>query len=130
MKKEIIDVPGLSAGVTRTGAPVSVLVKAGDLLFCSGLPPMDVETGQLVKGDVAVQTRAVLDSLRHVLQTAGSSLDKVVKSTIHITNAAYFGTVNDIYRPFFPDEPPAWTFVAMASWPLEFDIEIECVAVA
>jgi len=130
MKKEIIRVPGLTDAVAKTGAPLSILVKAGDFLYCSGLPPLDPKTGELVKGDIQTQTRVVLDALKYALEHAGSSLDKVVKTTIFITNAAYFKTVNDIYRTYFPSDPPARTFVAMASWPLEFDIEIECVALA
>ena len=130
MKKEIIRVPGLTDAVARTGAPLSILVKAGDMLYCSGLPPLDPKSGELIKGDVATQTRAVLEAMKYALEYAGSSLDKVVKTTIFITNAAYFKTVNEIYRGYFPSDPPARTFVAMASWPLEFDIEIECVAIA
>ncbi|MFA6265980.1 MAG: RidA family protein [Pseudolabrys sp.] len=130
MKKEIIRVPGLTDAVAKTGAPLSILVKAGDFLYCSGLPPLDPKTGELVTGDIQTQTRAVLDALKYALEHAGSSLDNVVKTTIFITNAAYFKTVNDIYRTYFPNDPPARTFVAVASWPLEFDIEIECVALA
>ena len=130
MKKEIVRVPGLTDAVAKTGAPLSILIKAGDFLFCSGLPPLDPKTGELIKGDVATQTRACLEALKYALECAGSSLDKVVKTTIFITNAAYFKTVNEIYRSYFPNDPPARSFVAMASWPLEFDIEIECVALA
>lgn len=130
IKKEIVPVPGLTEAVGKTGAPLSILVKAGDFLYCSGLPPLDPKTGELVKGDVATQTRAVLDALKYALEHAGSSLANVVKTTVFITNAAYFKTVNEIYRGYFPHDPPARTFVAMASWPLEFDIEIECVALA
>jgi 2-iminobutanoate/2-iminopropanoate deaminase len=128
--KEVIRVPGLTEAVDRTGAPLSILVRAGDFLFCSGLPPLDPKTGELIRGDIATQTRAVLDALKHALEAAGSSLDKVVKTTIFITNAAYFNTVNEIYRTYFPVDPPARSFVAMSSWPLEFDIEIECVALS
>jgi 2-iminobutanoate/2-iminopropanoate deaminase len=130
MEKEIVRVPGLTDAVAKTGAPLSILVKAGDMLYCSGLPPLDPKTGELIKGDVATQTRAVLEAMKYALEHAGSSLDRVVKTTIFITNAAYFKTVNDIYRAYFPNDPPARSFVAMASWPLEFDIEIECVALA
>lgn len=130
MKKEIVRVPGLTDAVAKTGAPLSILVKAGDMLYCSGLPPMNPKTGELVKGDIPTQTRAVLDAMKYALEHAGSSMDKVVKTTVFITNAAYFKTVNEIYREYFPNDPPARTFVPMASWPLEFDIEIECVAIA
>jgi enamine deaminase RidA (YjgF/YER057c/UK114 family) len=63
---------------------------------------------------------------------AGSSLDKVVKVTITITiaNAAWFSTVNQVSARYFPHDPPARTFVAVGSWPLEFDIEVECIAAA
>ena len=76
------------------------------------------------------QTTATLEALKHALESAGSSLDKVVKTTVYISNAAYFPTVNRIYARYFPDQPPARTFVAVGSWPLEFDIEIECIALA
>ena len=130
MQKTIIPVPVLSDRISRMGVPLSPLVKAGDFLFCSGMPPLDAKTGELIKGDISTQTRAVLEAIKYALESAGSSMDKVVKVTIFITNAAYFKTVNDIYRGYFAKDPPARTFVAMASWPLEFDIEIECVALA
>src|SRR5262245_55325917 len=130
MRKQVVNVPGLTEAVGRAGAPLSILVRAGDFLFCSGLPPLDPKTGDLIRGDIQTQTRAVLEALKFALENAGSSLDKVVKTTVFITNAAYFKTVNDIYRTYFPHDPPARSFVAMASWPLEFDIEIECVALA
>jgi reactive intermediate/imine deaminase len=84
--------------------------------------------GKLVRGDIAVQTELVLENIKRAVESAGSSLDKVVKTNVYITNAAYFRVVNEIYARFFPHEPPARTFVAMASWPMEFDIEIECIA--
>jgi reactive intermediate/imine deaminase len=129
-EKTVIPVQGLSEAVAKTGAPLSILVKADNFLFCSGLPPLDPETGTIVRGDIAVQTRAVLDAMRYALEKAGSSMEKVVKTTVFITNAAYFNVVNDIYREYFPQSPPARSFVAIASWPLEFDIEIECMALA
>ena len=74
------------------------------------------------------QTTAALEALKHALKSAGSSLDKVVKTTVYVSNAAYFPTVSRIYARYFPDKPPTRTFVAVGSWPLEFDIEIECIA--
>src|SRR5688572_24594449 len=103
MKKEIVRVPGLTDAVARTGAPLSILVKAGEFLYCSGLPPLDPKSGELIKGDIQTQTRAVLEALKYALEHAGSSLDRVVKTTIFITNAAYFKTVNEIYRTYFPN---------------------------
>ena len=65
-----------------------------------------------------------------VLEASGSSLDKVVKTTVFSANAAYFGLINEIYREYFPKEFPARTFVTVGSWPSQFDIEIECIAIA
>ena len=69
-------------------------------------------------------------ALKHALEAAGSSLDKLVKTTIYCSNAGFFPTVNRVYAKYFSNKPPARTFVAVGSWPLEFDIEIECIAVA
>ena len=65
-----------------------------------------------------------------VLEASGSSLDKVVKTTVFCVNAAHFRAVNDIYRQYFPNDPPARSVVTVGSWPAAFDIEIECVAIA
>ena len=83
-----------------------------------------------LKGDIRVQTEAVMRNLKLCLEAAGSGLDKVVKCNVYVTNIAYYDTVNEIYGRYFPNEPPARTFAAVASWPWEFDIEIECVALA
>jgi 2-iminobutanoate/2-iminopropanoate deaminase len=126
-EKQIIPIPGLTGVVD---VPLSWVVKADNFIFLSGVPPFDYKTGKLVHGDIDLQTRTVLDSMKFALETAGSSLDKVVKTTIYITNSAYFQRVNKIYREYFPKDFPARTFVAMSSWPLEFDIEIEATALA
>jgi 2-iminobutanoate/2-iminopropanoate deaminase len=130
MDKEIVEVPVISEVVRRLGVPLSPVVKAGGFVFVSGLPGMDLETGAVVAGDIEAQTEASLRAVRHALEAAGSSLDKVVKVTIYASNAAWFAKINRIYARHFPHRPPARTFVAVGSWPLEFDIEIECVALA
>jgi 2-iminobutanoate/2-iminopropanoate deaminase len=110
--------------------PLSPAVKANGFVFVSGLPPLDRKTGEVVKGDISVQTELSLENVKAVLEASGSSLEKVVKATIYIANAAYYPTVNAIYARYFPHDPPARTFVAVASWPWEFDIEIDCIALA
>ena len=102
----------------------------GDFLFVSGLPPLDLESGKMLHGDIEVQTEQVIKNVAYALDCAGSSLEKVVKTNVFVTNAAYFNVINGIYRRYFPHDPPARTFVAMSSWPMEFDIEIECAALA
>src|SRR5688572_10147265 len=118
MKKQVIEVPGYKDRVDASGhkiAPISKVVRAGDFIFVAGLPPHDPATGELVQGDIRVQTRRVLDNL--------------VRTTVYCTNAAWFNTFNEIYREYFKDDPPARTFVTVGSWPHPFDIEVDCVAV-
>jgi reactive intermediate/imine deaminase len=130
MEKEIIDVPVISAAIRQLGVPLSPVTRGNGLVFVSGLPPLDLKTGELIRGDIEAQTAASLDAVKHALEAAGSSMEKVLKATVFIANAAYFPSVNKVYARYFPNQPPARTFVAVGSWPLEFDIEIECVALA
>jgi 2-iminobutanoate/2-iminopropanoate deaminase len=130
MDKEIIEIPVLSEVLRKLGIPLSPVVRANGFVFVSGLPPFDPVTGQLVKGDIEAQTETVLRALKHALESAGSSLEKVVKTTAFVSNAGCFPTFNRVYARHFPDRHPARTFVAVGSWPLEFDIEIECIALA
>ena len=130
MAKEIVRLSPISEALERNKVPLSPAVKANGFVFVSGLPPFDRTTGALVKGDIGAQTEASLENVKAALEAAGSSLDKVVKVTIYIANAVWFPTVNAIYARYFPHDPPARTFVAVGSWPLEFDIEIDCIALA
>jgi 2-iminobutanoate/2-iminopropanoate deaminase len=130
MKKEIIEVPVLSAAVRALGVPLSLVTKAAGLVFVSGAPPLDILTGRLVKGDIETQTEASLKALKHCLEAADTSLDNVVMVRIYAVNSGFYNAINRVYARHFPENPPSRTFVPVASWPMEFDIEIECVAVA
>lgn len=130
MSKEIIAVPIISEAIRKVGVPLSPVVRANGFVFVSGLPGIDLATGKIERGDMAAQTKASLEAVKHALESAGSSLEKVVKTTVYVSNAAWFGTVNEIYARYFPASPPARTFVAVGSWPMQFDIEIECIALA
>lgn len=128
MEKTTIRVGKISEAIDRGKVPLSAAVRAGDFVFVSGLPPIDQKTGELVRGDIVTQAEQVLENVKAALEAAGSSLDKVVKVTVFITNAAYFDRVNQVYARYFPHQPPARSFVTIGSWPWEFDIEIECIA--
>lgn len=130
MDKEIVEIPVLSDVMRKLAVPLSPVVRANGFVFVSGLPPLDPATGQLVKGDVETQADVVLRALKHSLESAGSSLEKVVKTTVYVSNAGCFPTFNRVYARYFHDKPPARTFVAVGSWPMEFDIEVECIALA
>jgi reactive intermediate/imine deaminase len=130
MEKETFRVPGISEAVDAAGVPLSAVVKGAGLVFVSGMPPIDTRQKRLVGGDVAKQTEICLDNVKAALEAAGSSMDKVLKVTVYASNAAYFGTINKVYARYFAEKPPARTFVTVGSWPMEFDIEIECIALA
>lgn len=130
MSKEVVEVPILSEGVRKVGVPLSMVTRANGFVFVSGTPPFNMESGGFVKGDIEVQTEASLRALQHCLESAGTSLDKVVMVRIYAANAGFYGAINRVYARFFPKDPPSRTFVPVASWPMEFDIEIECIAVA
>jgi 2-iminobutanoate/2-iminopropanoate deaminase len=130
MDKEIVEVPVLSDGVRKHGVPLSMVTKANGFVFVSGTPPFNLQDGTFVRGDIETQTEACLQALRHCLDSAGTSLDKVCMVRIYASNAGFYGAINRVYARFFPENPPSRTFVPVASWPMEFDIEIECTALA
>ena len=130
MKKEIVEVPVLSAAVRAMGVPLSLVTKGAGLVFVSGMPPLDITTGKLVRGDIEIQTEASLVALKHCLAAAGTSPDNVLMVRIYAANAGFYGAINRVYARHFPENPPARTFVPVASWPMEFDLEVECMAIA
>ncbi len=130
MSKETFHVPGVSEAVAAAGVPLSAVVKGAGLVVVSGMAPIDTEQMGFVRGDIARQTEACLDHVKACLEAAGSSLDKVLKVTVYASNSAYYGSINEVYARDFDQNPPARTFVTVASWPMEFDIEIECIALA
>ncbi|AZV20639.1 RidA family protein [Mesorhizobium sp. M7A.F.Ce.TU.012.03.2.1] len=130
MKKEIIEVPVMSDKVRALGLPCSTAVRANGFVFISATPPVDMVTGEMVRGDIEVQTEASLKALKHCLEAAGTSLENVVMVRIYAVNSGFYNAINRVYARYFSVNPPARSFVPVASWPMEFDIEIECVAVA
>jgi reactive intermediate/imine deaminase len=128
MNKVIPEVPVASEAMRKMGVPLSPVVKAGGFVYVSGMPPLDLETGAIVRGDIAAQTELSLKNVKRALESAGSSLEKVLKVHVYCANAAYYRIINEIYDRYFTSNFPARTFVPVASWPMEFDIEIDCVA--
>ncbi|HYL88223.1 MAG TPA: RidA family protein [Burkholderiales bacterium] len=129
IKKEVIDVPGVSRHLKKEGIPLNPVIRAGNFVFVSGLTPMDRRSGKIPLVTVDQQTKQVLDNMKVCLEAAGSSLDNVVKCTVYITNTAYFDEVNKVYRKYFRRDPPARVFCVVGSWPKKFDVEIDAIAI-
>jgi 2-iminobutanoate/2-iminopropanoate deaminase len=130
MRKECFTFGTFGEQIKREKIPLSPVVKANGFVFVSGVPPFDNETETFVKGDVQEQTRMCLENIKMALEAAGSSLDKVVKCTVLAVNSGSFAQINEAYAEYFETDPPARTFINVASWPLPFDVEIECIALA
>ena len=109
--------------------PYSQAIRAGSLLFCSGQIPLDPATGSLVDGDIAAQTRQVFANITAILQAAGTSLDRVVKTTVFLADMNDFGAVNAVYGRFVVDPPPARATVQVARLPRDARVEIDVIAV-
>ena len=100
----------------------------GNLVITSGQIPIDPATGNLVEGDIEVQTRQVFANLKAVLEAAGSSLDKVVKTTCFMDNMNDFAKMNEVYASFFSGDYPSRSAVEVAKLPKGALIEIEVIA--
>jgi len=110
--------------------PYSQAIKANGLIFVSGQIALDPVTNTLVTGDVALQTERVLQNLRGILSAAGSSLDRVVRSTVFLKNMNDFAAMNQVYGNYFPSAPPARSTVEVARLPKEVLVEIDVIALA
>ena len=108
--------------------PYSQAIKAGSLLFCSGQIPLDPVTGTLVDGDIGAQTRQIFSNITAILQAAGTSLDRVVKTTVFLADMNDFAAMNEVYATFFTSPAPARSTVAAAGLPKNARIEIEVIA--
>ena len=128
MTKETIRVEPLSTYLERVKAPVSVVTLHGDTIYVSGLPPFDPQSGEVVIAPIERQTELVLEQLKLCVETAGSSLEKVLKCNVYCTSADKFAAANAIYARYFPKDPPARIFVCVPEWFGRFDIEIDCIA--
>ncbi|HET7034681.1 MAG TPA: RidA family protein [Thermomicrobiaceae bacterium] len=108
--------------------PYSQAIRLGNLLFTAGQIPLDPSSGKLVEGDIEQQTERVMQNLKAILEAAGSSLDKVVKTTCFLANLDDFQRFNQVYGQYFTNQPPARSTVEVARLPAGARVEVECVA--
>jgi 2-iminobutanoate/2-iminopropanoate deaminase len=114
----------------RLASPVYPVIVANGFVYLSGLPPFDPDTGEIKPVPFEQQAERVLDQMQLCLQTAGSSLAKVVKCNVYCTpDPSHFGRFNAVYARYFPTDAPARIFLHVPSWPGPFDVEADCVAV-
>lgn len=126
MDKEIISCGNAPAAI----GPYSQAVKAGQFIFVSGQIPIDPVSGKVIGNDIQAQTKQVLENIKNILSASNSSLDKVVKTTIYLTNLSDYGIVNETYGSYFKDSFPARATVEVSKLPKDVKIEIDAVAMS
>jgi 2-iminobutanoate/2-iminopropanoate deaminase len=128
LAREIIQPKNDMLNVSRNlNLPHSPGIKAGEFIFLSGMVSVDPDTGQRSLGTVAHETRQILSNMRHMLESAGSSMERVVKINVLLYDMLEFENMNAVYRQFFPKDPPARTTCGVQlSFGLK--VEIECIA--
>lgn len=124
-KREVVTCPNAPKAI----GPYSVAIATGCLVFVSGQLGIDPATGAIVEGGIQPQTRIALTNLKSVLESAGSSLEQVVKTTVFLTDMAQFAEMNAIYAEFFTADFPARSAVQVAALPKGGIVEVEAIAV-
>jgi 2-iminobutanoate/2-iminopropanoate deaminase len=108
--------------------PYTQAIRAGSLLFVSGQVPLDPATGALVDGDIAAQTRRVLQNVGAILEAAGVSFDQVVRTTVFLTDMNDFAAMNEVYATCFTSPAPARATVQVSRLPKDARVEIDVIA--
>ncbi|MGL3108657.1 RidA family protein [Bradyrhizobium sp. BR 1432] len=128
MKREALRVEPISTFLDRWKAPTSPVTRAGNMIFVAGLPPFDPVTGEIASAPIERQSELVMEQMKLCLQTAGASLDNVMKCNVYCTSTKHFAAFNTVYARYFPLDPSARIFVCTPEWFGPFDVEIDCIA--
>ena len=108
--------------------PYSQAVKANGFLFVSGQIPLDPQTQTLIEGDIVKQTERVMENLKGIVEAAGFSLDRVVKTTVFLSDMNDFAKMNEVYGRYFATSSPARATVQVGRLPRDVKVEIELIA--
>ena len=125
MQKQIVR----TASAPKAIGPYEQAVKVGDFIYASGQIPLNPATGNLVENNITIQTRQVMENLKAVLSAAGSSLERVVKTTVFLKNISDFAAMNEVYGQYLGDVKPARSTVAVADLPRGALVEIDLIAI-
>ncbi len=117
--------------ITSNGAPAAIgpysqAIRVGDMLFTSGVIPVDPATGNIPEGSAA-QAQQAFTNLTNLIQDAGGSMENVIKTTVFIKEMDDFGAINEVYAKFFPEPFPARSCVEVARLPKDVMLEIEAI---
>ena len=123
MEKKVIIAKG---GAPPVG-PYSPGLKVGNLVFLSGQGPLDPKTKNIPK-DFKEQVKLTLDNLKAIVEAAGGTMENIVKTMVFLKDMDNFGSMNDIYKTYFSDKPPARSCVEAARLPLDIEVEIDAIA--
>ena len=124
MGKEVVSTEKAPAAI----GPYSQAIRSGAFVFVSGQIPLDPATGLVVQGDIQKQTEQVLRNLAAILEAAGSSLERVLKTTVFLRDLEDFAKMNEVYARSFPNQPPARATVQVSRLPRDVMVEIDLVA--
>ncbi|MEE8413236.1 MAG: RidA family protein [Dehalococcoidales bacterium] len=108
--------------------PYSQAVQAGNFLFLSGQLPLDPESGKIKGNDIETQTKQALNNMQAILSATGLSLSDVVKTTVFLKDIQHFSRMNEVYKEYFNQDPPARSCFEVANLPLNALVEIESIA--
>lgn len=117
-----------TAAAPEAVGPYSQAVAANGFVFVSGQVPFEPSSMELISGTIAEETTRCVQNLEAILTEAGSGLDRIVKTTIYVTDMNDFAEVNEAYASFFPSEPPARATVGVVALPKGARVEIDCIA--
>ncbi|MBI3008010.1 MAG: RidA family protein [Candidatus Omnitrophica bacterium] len=124
MEKKII----ATSNAPKAIGPYSQGVLAGDFLFVSGQIPIDPKTNQIIEGDIALQTKQVLENIKGILESGGASMNNVVKATLYIKDMDEYGRINEVYSAYLGNVQPARSTVEVKRLPKDVRIEIDVIA--